>query len=66
MQTKINERKFNYFQLVCAYPDGECEQKNYSAFLESLNNDATREADHIYAMWSDGNKNLFLSRNRSD
>uniref|UniRef100_A0A183ER08 Glycosyltransferase family 92 protein n=1 Tax=Gongylonema pulchrum TaxID=637853 RepID=A0A183ER08_9BILA len=39
--------------LLCASPDAECKQKNYSAFLESLNNDSQREADHVYAMWSD-------------
>lgn len=44
-----------FLQLICAYPDSECKQKNYSAFLENLNNDSNREADHVYAMWSDGN-----------
>ncbi|EFO26782.2 lipase [Loa loa] len=47
-------------QLICAYPDSECKQKNYSAFLENLNNDPNREADHVYAMWSDVDEVLLL------
>ncbi|VDM39526.1 unnamed protein product, partial [Toxocara canis] len=47
-------------QVVCGYPDGECKQKNYSAFLEALNNDPNREADHVYAMWSDADETLLF------
>lgn len=63
LSEKVRNERYAYFshlvkivmlQLVCGYPDGECKQKNYSAFLEGLNNDPTREADHVYAMWSDG------------
>lgn len=32
---------------------GECQQRDYSAFLEKLNNNPEREAEHVYAMWSD-------------
>uniref|UniRef100_A0A0N4VIS1 Lipase n=1 Tax=Enterobius vermicularis TaxID=51028 RepID=A0A0N4VIS1_ENTVE len=47
-------------QILCGYPDGECTQKNYSAFLEGLNNDPTREAEHVYAMWSDVDETLLF------
>ncbi|KAK0414941.1 hypothetical protein QR680_011685 [Steinernema hermaphroditum] len=40
-------------QLLCGYPSNGCTQKDYSTFLEKLNQDPTREGDHIYAMWSD-------------
>ncbi|KAK5974324.1 Triacylglycerol lipase [Trichostrongylus colubriformis] len=40
-------------QLLCGYTSGNCKQENYSALLEKLNNDPAREADHVYAMWSD-------------
>ncbi|KAI6176645.1 Lipase domain containing protein [Aphelenchoides bicaudatus] len=40
-------------QLLCGYTSGECSQRDYSNFLEKLNNNPEREAEHIYAMWSD-------------
>uniref|UniRef100_A0AC34Q8Q0 Lipase n=1 Tax=Panagrolaimus sp. JU765 TaxID=591449 RepID=A0AC34Q8Q0_9BILA len=40
-------------QLLCGYTSSKCTQKNYSVFLEQLNNDPKREADHVYSMWSD-------------
>nr|CDJ86137.1 Lipase domain containing protein [Haemonchus contortus] len=40
-------------QLLCGYTSGNCKQENYSALLEKLNNDPVREAEHVYAMWSD-------------
>ncbi|PIO66068.1 triacylglycerol lipase [Teladorsagia circumcincta] len=40
-------------QLLCGYTSGNCKQENYSALLEKLNNDPAREAEHVYAMWSD-------------
>ncbi|KAH7716915.1 lipase [Aphelenchoides avenae] len=40
-------------QLLCGYTSSSCTQRDYSTFLEKMNNDPTREADHIYAMWSD-------------
>jgi hypothetical protein len=40
-------------QLLCGYTSGDCVQRDYSAFLEKLNNDPEREAEHVYAMWSD-------------
>lgn len=58
MHLQLDKKVF--FQLICAYPDAECKQKNYSVFLENLNNDPNREADHVYAMWSDGNRFLKL------
>ncbi|PAV81388.1 hypothetical protein WR25_06854 [Diploscapter pachys] len=40
-------------QMLCGYTAGNCKQENYSALLEKLNNDSAREAEHVYAMWSD-------------
>uniref|UniRef100_A0AC35GX28 Lipase n=1 Tax=Panagrolaimus sp. PS1159 TaxID=55785 RepID=A0AC35GX28_9BILA len=40
-------------QLSCGYTSSKCTQNNYSVFLEQLNNNPVREAEHIYAMWSD-------------
>ncbi|KAI6235776.1 Triacylglycerol lipase [Aphelenchoides besseyi] len=40
-------------QLLCGYTSSDCTQRDYSAFLEKLNNDPNREGDHVYAMWSD-------------
>jgi triacylglycerol lipase len=40
-------------QLLCGYTSSKCTQNNYSVFLEQLNNNPVREAEHIYAMWSD-------------
>uniref|UniRef100_A0A0K0ELJ1 Lipase n=1 Tax=Strongyloides stercoralis TaxID=6248 RepID=A0A0K0ELJ1_STRER len=40
-------------QMLCGYPSADCKQKNYSSFLENVNQDPTREGDHVYAMWSD-------------
>uniref|UniRef100_A0A914C6G9 Lipase n=1 Tax=Acrobeloides nanus TaxID=290746 RepID=A0A914C6G9_9BILA len=47
-------------QMLCGYPGEPCEQKNYSAFLEQLNKDETREGDHVYAMWSDVDEVLLM------
>ncbi|PIO53384.1 hypothetical protein TELCIR_25283, partial [Teladorsagia circumcincta] len=43
----------NRVLLLCGYTSGNCKQENYSALLEKLNNDPAREAEHVYAMWSD-------------
>nr|CAD2157754.1 unnamed protein product [Meloidogyne enterolobii] len=41
-------------QLLCGYTTSPCgEQVNYSAFLEKLNRNPSREADYIFAFWSD-------------
>uniref|UniRef100_A0A1I7STG1 Lipase n=1 Tax=Bursaphelenchus xylophilus TaxID=6326 RepID=A0A1I7STG1_BURXY len=40
-------------QLLCGYTSSSCTQKDYSTFLEKLNNSPQKEADHVYAMWSD-------------
>jgi len=47
-------------QLLCGYTSSNCTQKNYSAFLEKLNEDPTREGDHVYAMWSDVDEVLLM------
>lgn len=35
------------FQLLCGYTSGDCTQRDYSAFLEKLNNNPEREAAHM-------------------
>ncbi|KAL3071774.1 hypothetical protein niasHS_004104 [Heterodera schachtii] len=40
-------------QLLCGYTQTPCDQVNYSAFLEKLNRDPSREADYVFAFWSD-------------
>uniref|UniRef100_A0A914WKW7 Triacylglycerol lipase n=1 Tax=Plectus sambesii TaxID=2011161 RepID=A0A914WKW7_9BILA len=51
-------------QLLCGFTNGNCSQENYSAFLETTNNDKTREAEHVYAMWSDVDE-VLLFRGRT-
>uniref|UniRef100_A0A914WV48 Lipase n=1 Tax=Plectus sambesii TaxID=2011161 RepID=A0A914WV48_9BILA len=45
-------------QSICAFTQADCVQTQYATFMQNLNNDPTKEADNVFAFWSNNDEIL--------